>query len=169
MTYSGFAAIIGRPNVGKSTLLNQVVGTKVSITAASPNTTRQAIRGILTEGDIQIIFVDTPGIHRPKTSLGGRLNDTARAAADGVDVILAVIEAGAAIGPGDRNVIATLLQNARSVRGPVPCLVVNKMDRAGREAVAAQLMAATDAVHEIAHELKLDDVTELRPVREPRR
>jgi GTP-binding protein Era len=160
MTYSGFAAIIGRPNVGKSTLLNQVVGTKVSITAASPNTTRQAIRGILTEGDIQIIFVDTPGIHRPKTSLGGRLNDTARAAADGVDVILAVIEAGAAIGPGDRNVIATLLQNARSVRGPVPCLVVNKMDRAGREAGAAQHKAAPDAVREIAQELKLDDVTE---------
>jgi GTP-binding protein Era len=160
MTYSGFAAIIGRPNVGKSTLLNQVVGTKVSITAASPNTTRHAIRGILTEGDIQIIFVDTPGIHRPKTSLGGRLNDTARAAADGVDVILAVIEASAAIGPGDRNVIATLLQNARSVRGPVPCLVVNKMDRAGRDAVAAQLMAATDVVREIAEELKLEDVTE---------
>lgn len=158
MTYSGFATIIGRPNVGKSTLLNQVVGTKVSITAASPNTTRQAIRGILTEGDIQIIFVDTPGIHRPKTSLGGRLNDTARAAADGVDVILAVIEASAAIGPGDRNVIATLLQNARSARGPLPCLVVNKMDRAGREAVAAQLMAATEAVREIAEELKLDDV-----------
>jgi len=86
-------------NVGKSTLLNQVVGTKVSITAASPNTTRQAIRGMLTEGDTQIIFVDTPGIHRPRTTLGGRLNDTARAAADGVDVILAVIEAGAAIGP----------------------------------------------------------------------
>jgi GTP-binding protein Era len=160
MTYSGFAAIIGRPNVGKSTLLNQVVGTKVSITAASPNTTRQAIRGILTEGDIQIIFVDTPGIHRPKTSLGGRLNDTARAAADGVDVILAVIEAGAAIGPGDRNVIATLLQNARSVRGPVPCLVVNKMDRAGREAGAAPQRGAPHAGREIAQELKLDDVTE---------
>ena len=93
MTRSGFVAIIGRPNVGKSTLLNQVVGTKVSITAASPNTTRQAIRGMLTEGDTQIIFVDTPGIHRPRTTLGGRLNDTARAAADGVDVILAVIEA----------------------------------------------------------------------------
>jgi GTP-binding protein Era len=92
VTRSGFAAILGRPNVGKSTLLNQVVGTKVSITAASPNTTRQAIRGILTEDDVQVIFVDTPGIHRPKTSLGGRLNVTAKAAADGVDVILAVIE-----------------------------------------------------------------------------
>ena len=81
MTRSGFAAILGRPNVGKSTFLNQVVGTKVSITSPSPNTTRSQIRGILTEGDVQVIFVDTPGIHRPKTSLGGRLNDTARAAA----------------------------------------------------------------------------------------
>ena len=160
MTYSGFAAIIGRPNVGKSTFLNQVVGTKVSITAASPNTTRQAIRGILTENDIQIIFVDTPGIHRPKTTLGSRLNDTARNAADGVDVILAMIEAGAAIGPGDRNVLATMLTNARSSKGPRPCVVVNKMDKTGREAIAAQLVAATEAVAEIADELKLEDVAE---------
>ena len=158
MTRSGFAAIIGRPNVGKSTLLNQVVGTKVSITAASPNTTRSAIRGILTEDDVQIIFVDTPGIHRPKTSLGGRLNETARAAADGVDVILAVIEANSAIGPGDRNVLTTMLQNSRAERGPRPCVVVNKMDRPGREAVAAQLMAATEAVREIAEEIGLSEV-----------
>jgi GTP-binding protein Era len=160
MTYSGFAAIIGRPNVGKSTLLNQVVGTKVSITAASPNTTRQAIRGILTEDDVQVIFVDTPGIHRPKTTLGGRLNETAKAAAGGVDVILAVIEAGAAIGPGDRHVITTMLSNSRDSRGPRPCVVVNKMDRPGREAVAAQLMAAHDAVAEIAEEMALTDVAE---------
>jgi GTP-binding protein Era len=160
MTRSGFAAIIGRPNVGKSTLLNQVVGTKVSITAASPNTTRQAIRGILTEGDIQIIFVDTPGIHRPKTTLGGRLNDTARAAADGVDVILAVIEASSSIGPGDRNVLTTMLQNSRSPQGPRPVVVVNKMDKSGREAMAAQLVAATTAVAELAQELHLADVAE---------
>lgn len=160
MTYSGFAAIIGRPNVGKSTFLNQVVGTKVSITAPSPNTTRQAIRGILTEDDIQIIFVDTPGIHRPKTSLGSRLNDTARNAADGVDVILVMIDAAAAIGPGDRNVLTTMLQNSRSVKGPRPCVVVNKTDKTGREAVAAQLVAATVAVGEIAVELKLEDVAE---------
>ena len=160
MTYSGFAAIIGRPNVGKSTFLNQVVGTKVSITAASPNTTRQAIRGILTEDDIQIIFVDTPGIHRPKTTLGSRLNDTARNAADGVDVILAMIEAGAAIGPGDRIVLSTMLHNARSAKGPRPCVVVNKMDRTGREAVAAQLVAASEAVAELAAELNLEDVAE---------
>jgi GTP-binding protein Era len=160
MTTSGFAAIIGRPNVGKSTLLNQVVGTKVSITAASPNTTRQAIRGILTEDGVQIIFVDTPGIHRPKTTLGGRLNDTARAAADGVDVILAVIEASSSIGPGDRNVLTTMLQNSRSPKGPRPVVVVNKMDKSGREAMAAQLVAATTAVDELAEELNLNDVAE---------
>src|SRR5665647_3234013 len=90
MTRSGFCAIIGRPNVGKSTLLNQVIGTKVSITSPSPNTTRNAIRGILTEDGVQVIFVDTPGIHRPRTTLGGRLNDAARAAAADVDVILAI-------------------------------------------------------------------------------
>ena len=160
MTTSGFAAIIGRPNVGKSTLLNQVVGTKVSITAASPNTTRQAIRGILTEDGVQIIFVDTPGIHRPKTTLGGRLNDTARAAADGVDVILAVIEASSSIGPGDRNVLTTMLQNARSPKGPRPVVVVNKMDKSGREAMAAQLVAATTAGSELATELNLTEVAD---------
>jgi GTP-binding protein Era len=160
MTTSGFAAIIGRPNVGKSTLLNQVVGTKVSITAASPNTTRHAIRGILTEEGVQIIFVDTPGIHRPKTTLGGRLNDTARAAADGVDVILAVIEASSSIGPGDRNVLTTMLQNARSPKGPRPVVVVNKMDKSGREAMAAQLVAATTAVAELAEELNLLEVAD---------
>ncbi|HUV57851.1 MAG TPA: GTPase Era [Acidimicrobiales bacterium] len=160
MTRSGFVAIIGRPNVGKSTLVNQVVGTKVSITAASPNTTRNAIRGILTEDDVQVIFVDTPGIHRPKTSLGGRLNEAARAAADGVDVIVAVIDATSSIGPGDRMVLTTMLQNARHERGPRPVVVVNKMDRPGREAVAAQLMAATEAVTEIAEEAGLTDVLE---------
>ncbi len=158
MTRSGFAAILGRPNVGKSTFLNQVVGTKVSITSPSPNTTRSQIRGILTEGDVQVIFVDTPGIHRPKTSLGGRLNDTARAAADGVDVVLAMIEATASIGPGDRTVLTTLLESSKRERGPRPCVVVNKMDRTGRESVAKQLMAATEAVREICEERGLGDV-----------
>jgi len=160
MTRSGFCAIIGRPNVGKSTLLNQVIGTKVSITSPSPNTTRHAIRGILTEHGVQVIFVDTPGIHRPRTTLGGRLNDTARAAADDVDVILAVIEAAAAIGPGDRTVLTTLLESARHERGARPCVVVNKIDRTSREAVAGQLMAAVDAVREIAEERHLHDVAQ---------
>ena len=158
MTRSGFAAIIGRPNVGKSTLVNQVVGTKVSITSPSPNTTRHAIRGILTEDGVQVIFVDTPGIHRPRTTLGGRLNNTARAAADGVDVILAVIEAGASIGPGDRTVLTTLLESCRHAKGPRPCVVVNKMDRSSRDVVAGQLLAASEAVRELAHERHLDDV-----------
>jgi GTP-binding protein Era len=104
--------------------------------------------------------VDTPGIHRPKTTLGGRLNDTARAAADGVDVILAVIEASSSIGPGDRNVLTTMLQNARSPKGPRPVVVVNKMDKSGREAMAAQLVAATTAVSELATELNLTDVAD---------
>ena len=158
MTRSGFAAILGRPNVGKSTFMNQVVGTKVTITSPSPNTTRAQVRGIRTDGDVQVIFIDTPGIHRPKTSLGGRLNDTARAAADGVEVILAMIEAGAAIGPGDRTVLTTLLESSRRESGPKPCVVVNKMDKAGRESVAKQLLAATDAVNEIVEERNLGDV-----------
>ncbi len=151
MTKSGLATILGRPNVGKSTLVNELVGAKVTITAASPNTTRRAVRGVITEGDVQVVVVDTPGLHRPRTSLGGRLNNAARQAADDVDVILAVIEAGGAIGPGDRAVLTTMLDVARR-NGPVPIVVVNKVDRTSREAVAAQLLAATRAVEEIAAE-----------------
>jgi len=158
VTRSGFAAIIGRPNVGKSTLINTVVGTKISITSSTPNTTRSAIRGVLTEDDVQIIFVDTPGIHRPKTGLGARLNRAATDAADGVDVIMALIEASSAIGPGDRNVIATMLKACQNERGPQPILVVNKMDKPGRDAVAAQLMAAMEAVGEVAEELGIPKV-----------
>ena len=151
MTKSGLATILGRPNVGKSTLVNELVGAKVTITAASPNTTRRAVRGVITEGDVQVVVVDTPGLHRPRTSLGGRLNNAARQAADDVDVILAVIEAGGAIGPGDRAVLTKMLDVARR-NGPVPIVVVNKVDRTSREAVAAQLLAATRAVEEIAAE-----------------
>jgi GTP-binding protein Era len=161
VTRAGFVAILGRPNVGKSTLVNQLVGAKVSITAASPNTTRHAIRGILTEDDTQVILVDTPGLHRPKTTLGGRLNATARSAADGVDVILAVIEASAPIGPGDRHVIETMLAQGRGQRGPRLYVVVNKMDKPGREAVASQLLAASLAVDEIAAEANLSAAAEI--------
>ncbi|MBU6515012.1 MAG: GTPase Era [Acidobacteriota bacterium] len=160
MRRSGFAAVIGRPNVGKSTLVNQVVGTKVTITSASPNTTRSAIRGILTENDVQVVFVDTPGIHRPKTSLGNRLNETARASVDGVEVIVAVIEAGKEIGPGDRNVIATMLEHCRRPGGPHGCVVVNKVDRTARDVVAAQLVAAHEAVSTIAREKGANDALE---------
>jgi GTP-binding protein Era len=158
---AGFVAVLGRPNVGKSTLVNQLVGAKVSITAASPNTTRHAIRGILSEGDTQIILVDTPGLHRPRTTLGGRLNETARAAADGVDVILAVIEANSSIGPGDRNVIETMLGQARGPSGPQLIVVVNKIDRTGKTAVAEQLLAASQVVDEIAVSINRRDASEL--------
>jgi GTP-binding protein Era len=158
VTRAGFVAILGRPNVGKSTLVNKLVGAKISITAASPNTTRHAIRGIVTEGDTQVILVDTPGLHRPKTSLGGRLNDTARSAADGVDVVCAVIDASASIGPGDRHVIETMIAQGRSSGPPQLVVVVNKIDRPGREAVAAQLLAAGLAVEEISAEMGRPDV-----------
>jgi GTPase len=159
MTKAGFAAVLGRPNVGKSTLVNQLVGAKVSITAASPNTTRHAVRGILTENDTQIILVDTPGLHRPKTTLGGRLNETARSAADDVDVILAVIEANSPIGPGDRHVIETMLKHGGE-KGPRLVVAVNKIDRTGKESVAAQLLAASVAVNDVAAEAKLQAAAE---------
>jgi len=88
--------------------VNQLVGPSLDNRGLAEHT-RHAIRGILSEGDTQVILVDTPGLHRPRTTLGGRLNQTARAAADGVDVILAIIEANSSIGPGDRNVIETML------------------------------------------------------------
>ncbi|HWD95904.1 MAG TPA: GTPase Era [Acidimicrobiales bacterium] len=153
MSRAGFVAVLGRPNVGKSTLVNQLVGAKVTITAASPNTTRHAVRGILTEDDIQVVLVDTPGLHRPRTTLGGRLNETARSSVDGVDVILAVVDASAAIGPGDRQVIETMLAQARPSAGPALVVVVNKIDRPGREAVASQLLEASAAVEEVAREI----------------
>jgi len=127
------------------------VGAKVTITAPSPNTTRRAIRGILTEGDVQIVFVDTPGLHRPRTTLGGRLNETARGAAGDVDVVMAVVEAASAIGPGDATTILTMLQSARE-GGPLPLVVVNKVDRTSRAGVAAQLLDVASRVDEIARE-----------------
>ncbi len=159
MTSAGFVAVLGRPNVGKSTLVNQLVGAKVSITAASPNTTRHAVRGIVNVGETQVILVDTPGLHRPRTTLGGRLNETARASADGVDVVLALVDATAPIGPGDRHVLATMLNQGRP-DGPRLLVVVNKIDRPGREAVAAQLLAASVALEEVATELGRQDLVE---------
>ncbi len=158
MSRAGFATILGRPNVGKSTLVNQLVGAKVTITASSPNTTRRAVRGVITIGDVQIIVVDTPGLHRARTSLGSRLNDAAHHAADDVDVVIALIEAGGAIGPGDRAVMATLLEVSRT-HGPQPIVVVNKVDRCARETVAAQLMNATLAIEEIGRERGGETVT----------
>jgi GTP-binding protein Era len=134
---SGFAALIGRPNVGKSTLLNAILGRKVSITSRVPQTTRSQVRGVLTRNDAQVVLVDTPGIHKPRTLLGERLNDRATGALDGVDVTIQVLDATAPLGKGDR-IVAELLS------GHAIC-VVNKIDVASRRQVLQQLDAAAQA------------------------
>jgi GTPase len=133
---SGFATLVGRPNVGKSTLLNTLLGQKVSITSPVPQTTRNQVRGILTRPDAQVVFVDTPGIHKPRTLLGERLNDQAASALDGVDVSILVVDASAPIGKGDRFVRGL-------VSGPA-IGAVNKIDTASRSQVLKQLQAAVE-------------------------
>ena len=110
---SGFACLVGRPNAGKSTLLNALVGSSVAITSNRPQTTRHAIRGIISRPDGQLIVVDTPGLHRPRTTLGERLNDIVRSTWAEVDVIALCIAADAPIGPGDRFMVEELKTNRR--------------------------------------------------------
>jgi len=133
---SGFVTLVGRPNVGKSTLVNQLLGQKVTIVSDKPQTTRTEVRGVLTRPGEQAVFCDTPGIHKPRTLLGERLNDTARAALADMDVVLFLVEADGPIGRGDAF-IAEGLPRDRTV------LVVNKVDRVGRDRVAEQLVAAS--------------------------
>ena len=135
---SGFATLVGRPNVGKSTLLNTILGQKVSITSPVVQTTRNQVRGVLNRPGAQVVFVDTPGVHKPRSLLGQRLNDTAAGALSGVDLTLLVIDATAALGKGDRFV-------ASMVAGDTIC-VVNKIDAAPRAMVLEQLRAAADSL-----------------------
>ena len=134
----GFVSIVGRPNVGKSTLLNAILGQKVAITSDKPQTTRTQIRGVLNRPDTQIVFVDTPGIHRPRTLLGERLNKSASEMTTGVDVVCLVVDATAPIGPGDRFVAEKVPSNA--------IVVVNKTDIASPDDVVAQLARAADQI-----------------------
>jgi GTP-binding protein Era len=130
-------AIVGRPNVGKSTLLNRLVGSKVAIVSDRPQTTRTAIRGVRTTPGDQIVFVDTPGIHKPRTPLGERTNERAVATLGEVDVVCLLVEADAPIGAGDRFVAGLVHQV------PTPkLLVVNKIDRAGKPAIVEHLATA---------------------------
>jgi GTPase len=131
---SGFAAIVGRPNVGKSTLLNALVGQKVAITTPVPQTTRHAVRGVLHRDDLQVVFVDTPGLHKPKTLLGTRLNDVARGALGNVDVILFLVDGSQQIGRGDRFIAGLLAE----IGTPV-IAVLNKIDAFGRKRQLPQL------------------------------
>ena len=134
---SGFATLVGRPNAGKSTLLNAILGVKVSIVSDKPQTTRTRVRGLLNRADAQVVFVDTPGIHRPRTLLGERLNDTATGAVGDVDVVCMLIDATAPVGPGDRWVVDQVPRE-RTI------CVVNKTDLASREQVLRQLSAAAE-------------------------
>jgi GTP-binding protein Era len=136
---SGFVSLIGRPNVGKSTLVNRLVGRKVSIVSPKPQTTRTQIRGVRTTVRDQIVFLDTPGVHKPRTLLGERTNDRALSTLAEVDVICLLVEATAPIGPGDRFVAELVAQ----VSTPT-VLVVNKVDIAGKERIATRLATTTE-------------------------
>lgn len=133
---SGFVTLVGRPNVGKSTLLNQILGQKVTIVSDKPQTTRTQVRGVLTRPDAQIVFVDTPGIHKPRTLLGERLNDAADAAIGDVDVVCLLVDATMPIGPGDKWIAQRVPRDA--------IVVVNKTDKAEPTEVLAQLGAAAE-------------------------
>jgi len=131
---SGFVTLVGRPNVGKSTLLNEILGQKVTIVSDKPQTTRTQVRGVLTRPDAQLVFVDTPGIHKPRTLLGERLNSTATSSIGDVDVVCLVIDATAPLGRGDQWVASRVPPDA--------VVVVNKTDIASPEEGIGQLAAA---------------------------
>ncbi len=138
---SGFVCFVGRPNTGKSTLTNALVGAKVAITSNRPQTTRHTIRGIVHRDEFQIILVDTPGLHRPRTLLGERLNELVKATYSQVDVIGLCIPADETIGPGDR----WIYEQIRAVAPRTTLLVVvTKIDKVSKEKVAAQLLAASE-------------------------
>ena len=137
---SGFACFVGRPNAGKSTLTNALVGTKVAIMSDRPQTTRHAVRGIVHRPDAQLVVVDTPGFHKPRTLLGERLNDVVRTTLNEVDVIAFCIPADEKVGPGDRYIASELTRLGR--RTPI-LAVVTKTDLVARDAIGAQLVAVS--------------------------
>ncbi|GGP18571.1 GTPase Era [Nonomuraea glycinis] len=136
---AGFACFVGRPNVGKSTLMNALVGTKVAITSSKPQTTRRVIRGIVHRPDAQIVIVDTPGLHRPRTLLGERLDSLVLSTLTEVDVIGFCVPANEPIGKGDRFIAEKLT----AVKNTPVVAVVTKCDLATREQIAAQLLAVS--------------------------
>ena len=140
---SGFVCLVGRPNTGKSTLTNALVGSKVAITSSRPQTTRHMIRGIVHREDFQIILVDTPGLHRPRTLLGKRLNDLVRDTYAEVDAIGLCIPADEAIGPGDRWIVDQIHSVAPTTTLVV---VVTKIDKVAKDKLAAQLAAVGELI-----------------------
>jgi GTP-binding protein Era len=147
---SGFVAIVGRPNTGKSTLVNALVGSKVAITSPHPNTTRHAIRGIVNRPDFQAILVDTPGIHKPKTLLGQRLNVVVSESLDSVDLIVMCMPADESSGSGDGFILQEIAKHPKSKK----IAVITKTDLVSKNALAAKLgsivaMAKDFTWHEI--------------------
>jgi len=136
---SGFASVVGRPNAGKSTLTNALVGSKVAITSSRPQTTRTVVRGIVHRPDAQLIIVDTPGLHRPRTLLGERLNDLVTTTWGEVDVVAACFPADQKIGPGDRFLVGELAK----VRRTTKLAVATKTDLAAPERIAEHLLDIT--------------------------
>ena len=173
---SGFVAVVGRPNVGKSTLVNAMVGTKVTIVSPRPNTTRAQVRGVLNRADAQVVFVDTPGLHKPKTALGARMNESATSSLDDVDAVVALVEATGAVGPGDRMVLEHSVKRVRAMARsaalavelgagdaagqgrPTLFVVVNKIDRVGGDGVLGHLTAVSAVVDALDAELGGDAV-----------
>ncbi len=138
---SGFVALVGRPNAGKTTLTNALVGEKVGIVSNRPQTTRHAIRGVVHRPEGQIVLVDTPGLHKPKSLLGKRLNDVVRDTLSDVDVVVFCVPADQPVGTGDRFIARQL----REIRAPI-VVAVTKTDAAGKKQVAEQLLAASQLV-----------------------
>lgn len=157
---SGFVSLVGRPNAGKSTLTNAMVGTKVAITSSKPQTTRRVIRGIVSREEYQLILVDTPGLHRPRTLLGERLNDMVAETLSGMDAVAMCIPANEKIGPGDRFITEQLAQ-LRNI--PVIALVT-KVDIVTRGVLADQLIAVQQLGEEVLTPQSGEGFAEIVPV-----
>lgn len=136
---SGFVSLVGRPNVGKSTLLNSIIGTKVAITSNKPQTTRNVIQGIYNEEDTQIIFVDTPGVHKPNHKLGKYLNKQVYSNIDDVDVILMLVDGSQELGSGDKYIIEKLKEKNIPV-----ILVINKIDKLTHDEILLKIAEYKD-------------------------
>lgn len=155
MMHSGFVTFVGRPNVGKSTLTNALVGEKVAITSEKPQTTRRAIRGIVNRPDGQLVIVDTPGIHRPRTLLGQRLNDLVEQVLGDVDVIAFCAPAGEKVGPGDRRIAASLDGYPRAKK----VAIVTKTDAASKDEIMERLMEVDSLREDWAAVIPLSAIT----------
>ncbi|MEY4311483.1 MAG: hypothetical protein RLZZ571_253 [Actinomycetota bacterium] len=145
---SGFACIVGRPNVGKSTLTNALVGQKIAITSGRPQTTRHTIRGIVNRPDGQIVLIDTPGVHRPRTLLGERLNALVADTWSEVDLVVMCFPANEPIGPGDRFIV----EQIASLPKVKKIAVVTKVDTVEKQAVGEQLLAVSNLAGELNFE-----------------